>query len=195
MSRRITLSLLAIFLAISFRSQAQIPSMNPINGVLPAVLNAAGGTYDNASSYYRYEWSLGELVLVQAWAPADSSFLITQGVLQPCTDQIINSPHILIFNQGEYRLFPNPTTGKFELNFFVKIPGRMSLQLINSVGQILETRNYYYNGCCNIELFDISHRPNGVYFVVADLKPDHPRPEDRLEVIRHSGFKVIKISN
>jgi hypothetical protein len=74
MRRRITLSLLAIFLAISFSSRAQVPSLSPINGVVPAVLNTAGGTYDNALSYYRYEWSFGELVLVQSFATADSSF-------------------------------------------------------------------------------------------------------------------------
>jgi hypothetical protein len=33
-----------------------------------------------------------------------------------------------------------------------------------------------------------------VYFVVADLKPDVRRPGDNLEVIRHSGLKVIKLN-
>ncbi|MBL7731643.1 MAG: hypothetical protein JNM88_10730, partial [Chitinophagaceae bacterium] len=55
MRRRITLSLMAVFLAISFSSRAQVPSINPVNGVVPAVMNTAGGTYDNALSYYRYE--------------------------------------------------------------------------------------------------------------------------------------------
>ena len=88
MRRRITLSCLAVFLALSFQGNAQVPSLSPINGVVPAILNAAGGTYDNASSYYRYEWSFGELLLIQAFAPADSSVLVTQGVLQPCTDKL-----------------------------------------------------------------------------------------------------------
>lgn len=192
MRKKITLSCLAVFLAISF-SYGQVPSLNPVNGVLPAIANSAGGTYDNASSYYRYEWSVGELVLVQAFAPADSSFLITQGVLQPCTDEIHYSPHTLLFDKGDYKLFPNPTTGKFELNFFVKMSGQMSLQLINSMGSTLETRSYHYDGCCRIEMFDLSKYPNGIYFVVADLKPDFNRPGDNLEVIRHSGFKVVKI--
>jgi hypothetical protein len=70
----------------------------------------------------------------------------------------------------------------------------MSLQLINSMGQVLETRSYHYDGCCRIEMFDISKYPNGLYFVVADLKPDTNRPGDGLEVIRHSGLKVIKLN-
>jgi hypothetical protein len=191
MRRRITLSFLAMVLAVCF-AHAQVPSLNPINGVVPAVLNVAGGSYDNPSSYYRYEWSFGELLLVQAFAPADSSVVVTQGVLQPCTDKIGNSPFTVLFDAGDYRLFPNPTTGKFEVDFFVRTPGRMSLQLINDIGQTLMTTSYHYDGCCRIDLFDISKYPNGMYFVVADLKPDIIRPGDR-EVIRHSGLKVIKI--
>lgn len=192
MRRRITLSCLAVFLAVSF-VRAQVPSLNPINGVVPAILNVAGGTYDNPSSYFRYEWSFGELLLVQAFKSADSSIRVTQGVLQPCTDKIGYSPFTILFDAGDYRLFPNPTSGKFEVDFFVRTPGQMSLQLINSIGQILSSKSYHYDGCLRIELFDISRYPNGLYFVVADLKPDIIRPGDR-EVIRHSGLKVIKLN-
>lgn len=194
MKRRVTLSLMAIFLAISFSSKAQVPSLNPINGVVPAILNVAGGSYDAPLSYNRYEWSFGELMLIQAFAPADSAFLITQGVLQPCTDQLGVSPYTLLFETGDYKLFPNPTSGKFEVDFFIRTPGQMSLQLVNSMGQILMSKSYHYDGCCRIELFDISRHPNGVYYVVADLKPDTPRPGDNITVIRHSGFKVIKLN-
>jgi hypothetical protein len=193
MRRKITLSCLAVFLAIGF-SHSQVPSVNPLNGVVPAILNAAGGTYDNPSSYYRYEWSFGEMLLIQAFAPLDSSVLVTQGVLQPCTDKIGYSAFTLLFAEGDYKLFPNPTSGKFEVDFFVRTPGQMSLQLINSVGSILWSKSYHYDGCCRVELFDISKYPNGIYFVVADLKPDINRPGDNLQVIRHSGMKVIKLN-
>ena len=193
MRRRSTLSFLAVFLAVSI-SQAQVPSLSPVNGVVPAIINIAGGSYDNPTSYHRYEWSFGELLLVQAFAPPDSSVLVTHGVLQPCTDQIGYSAFTLLFEEGDYKLFPNPTSGKFEIDFFVRTPGQMSLQLINSIGQILMTKSYHYDGCCRIELFDISRYPNGVYFVIADLKPDINRDRDNLQVIRHSGLKVVKIS-
>lgn len=191
MRRSLTLSLLAVFLAVSF-CKAQVPSVAPWNGVVPAILNTAGGTYDNALSYHRYEWSFGEMVLIQAFAPPDSSVLVTQGVLQPCTERIGVSPYTVFFEAGDYKLFPNPTSGKFEVNFFVHTPGQMSLQLINAIGQILERRSFRYDGCCRIELFDLTGRPAGVYFVVADLKPETPRA-DGLEVIRHSGLKVVKL--
>lgn len=194
MKRRITLSCLAVFLAVSFQARAQVPSLNPVNGVVPGVFNVAGYSFDDPTRYDRYEWSFGELVLIQAFAPADSSILITQGVLQPCTDQLGYSPFTVLFEQGDYKLFPNPTPGKFELDFFVRTPGLMSLQLVNSMGQVLQSKSYHYDGCCRIEFFDISKYPNGIYYVIADLKPDIHRPGDNLEVIRHSGFKVIKLN-
>lgn len=191
MRRSLALSLLAIFLAVSF-CKAQVPSVSPYNGVVPAILNSAGGTYDNALSYHRYEWSFGELLLIQAFAPPDSSIVVTQGVLQPCTDKLGLSPFTVYFEAGDYKLFPNPTPGPFEIDFFVTTPGQMSLQLINTIGQILEKRSFHYDGCCRIELFDLTGYPAGMYFVVADLKPDMLRA-DGLEVIRHSGLKVIKL--
>jgi len=191
MRGKITLSLLAVFLAISF-CKAQVPSLNPFNGVCPAILNTAGGSYDNALSYNRYEWSFGELLLIQAFAPADSSILVTQGVLQPCTDKVGDAPFTVMWEDGDYKLFPNPTTGKFEVDFFVRTTGTMSLQLINSIGQILMKKSYHYDGCCSIEMFDLTPYPAGMYFVVADLKPDKNRVGDNINIVRHSGLKVVK---
>jgi hypothetical protein len=178
----------------SFYSPAQVPSLNPNNGIVPAVMNSGGYSYDAPSDYYRFEGSFGEMLLVQALSPADSSVLLTQGVLQPCTDQL-KGTLTLLFEKGDYKLFPNPTKGKFEVDFFVKTPGRMTLQLMNATGEVLSTKSYYYDGCCRIELFDLTRYPDGVYFVVADLKPDELRQPDQIRVIRHSGFKVIKLSD
>ena len=189
--RSFVLSLLAVFLALSF-CHAQVPSQNPYNGITPAVFNTAGGTYDNPSSYYRYEWSFGELVLVDAMAPNDSSVLLTQGVLQPCTDKG-PSAMTVIWESFDYKIFPNPTAGKFELDFFVNTAGRMSLQLMDTKGSVLEKRSYHYDGCCRIEYFDISKYPDGLYFIVADLKPDKPREGDGLIITRRGGLKVIKM--
>jgi hypothetical protein len=188
--RRIRLLCLAVFLAIGFS-----PVDAGAQSVGPSVLNTAGGTYDNPSSYHRFEWSLGELVLINTFAPPDSSVIVTQGVLQPCTDKPGNSPLTLLFDKGDYRLFPNPTTGPFEVNFFVRETGRMNLQLVDATGRVLQQRSYQYNGCCRIDLFDLTSAPNGVYMVTAELKPDRRRPGDNMKIIRRGAFRVVKISN
>lgn len=184
--RRSALFCLLAFLAISF-SHAQ--------SITPSVLNTAGGSYEPASSYHRFEWSLGELLLIETMAPSDSAIVLTQGVLQPCTEKPGKSPMTLLFESGDYRLFPNPTPGRFEINFFVRETGRMSLQLVDATGRVLQQRSYQYNGCCRIEFFDLTAYPDGLYYVIADLKPDHLRAGDNIEVIRRSGLKVIKLSN
>jgi hypothetical protein len=181
-----------LFISVSF-SHAQVPSLSPYSGVVPAVFNTVGGSYDDSGSYFRFEWSLGELLLIQTFSSADNSIYVTQGLLQPCTDKPGPSPLTVLFDNGDYKLFPNPTAGKFELNFFVRTSGQMSLQLINASGQLLEQRNSYYNGCCRIEYFDLSRYPDGLYYVIADLKPDLPR-SDGIFIVRHSGLKVVKLS-
>jgi hypothetical protein len=181
--RTFILSILAI---ISFVSTARSQSTTPF------IFNGAGGSYDNASSYYRFEWSVGEMLLVNTMNTADSSCRLLNGVLQPGTEKP-NYPYTLYFEGSDYRLFPNPTPGTFELNFFVNYPGRMVLQLTDATGRILETRSYSYDGVRRIQLFDISKYPSGLYYVIATLTPNTNRPLDNISVIRRSGLKVIKM--
>lgn len=162
--------------------------------VRPFVFNATGGAYNDPASYYRFDWSIGELTLIDAFAPPDSVILLTQGFLQPCTDIVGKSFLSSIFAPGEYRLFPNPTAGKFELDFFVRETGRMELQLTDGNGKVLERRDYAYDGCCRIEYFDLAKYPAGTYYVIAHLMPDRKR-RDNAGVSRHSGFRVVKIDN
>ncbi len=161
--------------------------------VIPFITNVAGGSYDDASSYARFEWSLGELTLIESFVSSDIA--VTHGVLQPCTEKVGASPFSLLFAPGEYRLFPNPTTSQFELNFFVRMPGQMTLELLDMTGRSLEKRSFRYNCCGRIERFDLSGYPNGTYMIMATLQPDRNRPGDNIEVIRHSGIRVVKISN
>jgi hypothetical protein len=172
--RRIILSAMAILCAISY-SFAQ--------SIAPATFNTAGGSYNNAGSYFRFEWSFGEMLLINSFAPPDSTVLVTQGVLQPCTDGT-GKPGSSVFENGDYRLFPNPTAGKFELNFFIRESGQMNLRLVDATGKVLDKRSYAYNGCCSIQLFDLSDYPVGLYYVIAELIN---------EKTRYSGFKVMKI--
>lgn len=159
-----------------------------------SVLNAAGGSYNDPNSYYHFEWSIGELTLINALAPADSIILLTHGVLQPCTEFVTKSNNSTLFAAGEYRLFPNPTAGRFELDFFVRESGRMELQLTDSYGKVLERRQYQYDGCCRIEFFNLTSYPAGTYYVIAKLSPKQ-NSNDGNATTRHSGFRVVKIGN
>lgn len=171
--RRIVLSSMALLCAVSYSFAQQ---------VTPAALNAAGGTYDNPGSYFRFEWSFGEAILIDFFASADSSLSLAQGVLQPCTDGK-GTAASTVFLESDYRLFPNPTNGRFELDFFIREAGQMNLRLVDATGKVLERRSYAYNGCCSIQMFDLTSYPAGLYYVIAELIN---------EKTRYSGFKVMK---
>jgi hypothetical protein len=181
--RKIILSALVIvgFAAIG-RSQS----------TTPFTFNSTGGTYDNPSSYYRFEWSISEMTMINTVNTADSSCRLLHGVLQPGTEKPVYPPTVL-FESGDYTIFPNPTPDRFELNFFVSHTGRMQLQLTDATGRILETRNYLYDGVRRIQLFDLGKYPSGLYYVMAKLVPDANRMFDNLKVTRWSGLKVIKM--
>lgn len=172
--RRTLLSAMAILCAISY-SYAQ--------SIAPAAINTAGGTYNNPDSYYHFEWSFGEMLVINSFAPLDSSVLLTQGVLQPCTDGK-SLPGNARWQPADYRLFPNPTTGKFEVNFFIKESGPMHLRLVDVNGKVLDRRSFMYTGCCGIYQFDLTNHPPGVYYVIAEL---------RTIFTRYSGLQVMKI--
>src|SRR5688500_19847105 len=116
--------------------------------------NAAGGSWGPAGSYYRFEWSLGESSVVHTFIPSDSSLFLTQGVLQPITEKANLSPFIIFFAKGEYFIFPNPTAGRFEVNFKVRLAGRMELQLTDLTGRIIKKRALRYLGWGHIEKYE-----------------------------------------
>ncbi len=169
-----------------------LSNLTMAQNVTPFVFNASGGTYVNADSYYQFEWSIGELTIIDPMAKLDSSLTVMHGVLQPCTDKIGKSPLFVVFEPGEFKVFPNPTKGRFEVDYFVRESGRMEIQLTDANGLVLQTKSYQYNGCCRIDYFDLTPYQNGIYFVIATLYPDTLRGGDNANVVRHSGFKVIK---
>ena len=174
-----------VFALLSYSGNSQ--------SVTPTTTNAGGGHFNNTGSYFRYyEWSIGELTLVSTVTPTDNSVVVYQGVLQPCTDRIPD-PISANFLPGDFKIMPNPTTGKFEVNFFVRENGNMQLELVDALGKTIEVRSFPYNGCCRIEPYDISRLPAGVYMISATLIP-YPNTQLNLkQVTRHSGLKIIKL--
>ncbi len=186
MKKKLTLSLMGLALLFCIRGQCQTVS--------PFTLNVAGGSYDNTASYLHLEWSLGEAAVIDYYRNADSTLAFTNGVLQPCTDVVSKSAaNILLFMGNEYKLFPNVSTGLFELDFFLKLGGQMDLQLTDAMGRVLEKRSYKYVCCDRIERYDLTTYPNGVYFINATFRPDD-KTQGRT-IMRQSTFRIVKISN
>lgn len=188
MSKILYSLLFTLFTACFFTSNASAQS------VTPTIFNITGG-YTNpgatpGTGYYQYEWSVGELTMIETFTTPN--FTLTQGVLQPCTDKVTKDPLTLLFQHGEYVLFPNPTAGRFELDLLLNVKGQLNMQLVDNIGRVIETREFHYDGCGRIERFDISRLPDGVYTLHTTLRADERR-ENGLIVTRNSGFRIVKI--
>lgn len=186
MNKKLPIVLLGTILLFCIRGQCQT--------VMPATFNVAGGFYESNTSYMKLEWSLGEAALIDYYKSPDSSLAFTNGVLQPCTEVVTRSPlNIILFPGFEYRLFPNVTSGAFELDFFIKLAGHMDLQLTDAMGRVIDKRSYKYRCCGSIERYDISKFSNGVYFIHATFRPDESVYGEQ-QAIRQSSFRVVKIN-
>jgi hypothetical protein len=167
-----------LFLA-GFKAQAQSNS--------PDVVNVAGGT--NKIGYYDFDWNIGELCLVETVSGGNT--ILTQGFLQPCTQKVTVPPLLLLFTNNEYRLFPNPNSGQFELDFMLCASGVMRLQLLDEAGRMISNREFRYEGCGHIERYDVRNLPAGVYTIHATLTPDL-EISPGIRPIRNSGFRFVK---
>jgi hypothetical protein len=184
MKKLLLSSIILLFAGLTGNAQA----------VTPVIANAGGSSYQNPSSYFRYfDWSIGELSLISTVAPADSSVVLYQGVLQPCTEKPGFSPLNANFNPEDVVIMPNPTTGKFEVNFFVRENGIMTLELMDATGRLIEKRSFRYNGNFRTEQYDITHLPAAVYLIGVTLTPDVFPVFNINQLVRHSSLKLVKL--
>lgn len=181
-------------LIVTLFAACLLPGKVAAQSVEPATFNITGGYTKPGptpgTGYYQYEWSVGELTMIETFTTPN--FTLTQGVLQPCTDKVFRDPLALIFHHGEYVMFPNPTTGKFEFDLLLNIGGQVQMQLVDNLGRVIETREFHYDCCGRIERFDINRLPDGIYTLHVTLRGDQKRG-DGLIITRNSAFRIVKV--
>jgi hypothetical protein len=177
--KRITLFLLAIFLAISF-SYAQT--------VTPQLIGVTSGTYNDASSYFRADWSVGETAVTTIATPlgGGATYVITQGFLQPYVNNF-DVNHAATFGDEEIRVFPNPATSYVEINFKTKQKGQVTFHLYNAVGQRFYSKSFTSYGLDRIEKIEMERQAAGTYVLYIELEPElGSRP-------KKGSYKIIKL--
>jgi hypothetical protein len=153
--------------------------------VSPQTFNVCGG-YVN-TGYYQLEWSVGEMSITETFGDATIGYL-TNGVLQPLTDKIASPLLDNNWDVSEIKIFPSPTRGNFEVNIMTKQQGRLEIELVDNLGQVIKTVSDYYYGYGRIERFDISSRASANYFLRISLSPNPGFTKKR------GGFKILKIN-
>src|SRR5215213_9155110 len=129
--------------------------------ITPAVINASGNSY--AHGNYAFDWSIGEMSLIDAMSSPDKTTTITNGFLQPYVFQPKISNNLLFFSADEIRIFPNPTYKTSEIDFLSNQSGTVSLTLHDANGKFLLSKNTFLSGLGTIERLDLSRFAAGTY--------------------------------
>ena len=161
---------------------------------MPQVINASGGCSQNKG--YSIEWNIGELTLINEMDAIDSSYIFTNGFIQP-TDGLVQSPlqqSALSLNKIELsaaniRIFPNPTQDIVEIDFANSTAGKISVQLSDELGHIIYTREISSYGFGLIEKINMKGLTKGVYILyIKRLNPVSGRYD-----LKSGSYKIIKL--
>ena len=152
--------------------------------VTPSIINTTGGT--NFFTFYRFEWSFGEAVAVETLSAP--TLTVTNGVLQPETHNPATTSNTPLWDKDEIILLPNPVRNMLEIDFFSKKKGRVTINLIDATGKLLDNRQFEYYGTGRIEKWNMEKYPAGVYFFNIMLQSN-----PSATVSKKGAFKVVKI--
>jgi hypothetical protein len=155
---------------------------------LHSTLNVAGATA--SKGYYSFDWSVGESTAITTIASGNS--MLTQGVLQYHSGNVVDRNFAMTWFHDEVRLFPNPVDNFLEVDFKHLVPGRIHLQLSSKSGQILWQKELDYNGVSRVEKLNMSGLPAGNYtlYILQDRVPD--RYGHRI-YYKRGAFNIVKV--
>lgn len=175
MKNKVTTVIIVFFISISCFSQS----------ITPAVINVAGG--NSQKGYYQFEWSIGEMSLVNQMASTPNLFVLTNGFLQP---YILNPAFNTLNNQfgvDEIKVFPTPASSYIEIDLFTHQQGRLKISLYNAVGQKLYTNELQTFGVDLIQRIPMNGFNGGAYMLRVELEADPNFTS------KHGIYKIIKI--
>jgi hypothetical protein len=153
--------------------------------ITPSVINSTGGTY--SLDHYILDWSIGELALVNQMESPQPKFIISNGFLQPFTQDptLVNNNNA--FGEGEILILPNPTQNILEVDFRTKQRGSVTYRLYDVQGRVILTNSFTYYGDGRIEKIDMTGFRAATYFLRIELNPVQSF------VHKVSSYKIIKL--
>jgi hypothetical protein len=155
------------------------------SSVTPRVINTTGGTF--TAGHYILDWSVGELALVNQMQSSQPKFIVSNGFIQPFTEDpsLVNIGGD--FGDGEIIILPNPTKNILEINFRTRQRGEVSYRLFDVQGRVLLTNSFHSYGFGQIEKIDMTGDRAGSYFLRIELNPELG------SVHKIGSFKIIKL--
>jgi Secretion system C-terminal sorting domain len=161
---------------------------------IPQTINASGGITKNKG--YTTQWSIGELTLVNEMDNVDSTYIITNGFIQP-TDGLVPPPiqqsalslgqHVL--SSANLKIFPNPTRDILDVELLQSIMGRVVVQLSDELGHIVYTHELSLFGSGLSEKINMRGLMKGVYILYIKKL----NPVSGLYELETGSYKIIKL--
>lgn len=151
----------------------------------PSVLNAGGGTFQ--SGYFHFEWSIGELALVNQMSTSNNSIIVTNGFIQP---YILRPGALNInaqFGNDEIKVFPNPASDYAEINFFTKQQGKIKINMYDVSGKCVWSGSLMCYGVDLIERISLGRFENSSYMLKIDLEANPGFSS------KHGVYKIVKV--
>lgn len=153
--------------------------------ITPQTINSTGGSERKGN--VRIDWSVGEMSLVNKLSDDYTGWIITNGFIQPFTDNPASVNNAVAFDQNEIRILPNPTRGKIEINVNTKQQGRVSIHLYDALGTLLYVKQVTGYGYGLIETIDLTRYAHGTYMLKIELTPSAGFVKKR------GSYKITKI--
>lgn len=151
----------------------------------PCVINTSGGCYQAGNDCY--EWSIGELVLVNEMTAYDGKFIVTNGFLQPFAknEQVVNTPAAL--RDHEIRILRNPVKDVLGVQFFTHETGKLALSIYDERGYIKYYRVLNVSAGGVTESVNMINYANGNYMLKAEFVSTSQTN------LKTRSYKIVKI--
>ena len=147
--------LLAIVCAQTFSQSSQ-----------PNVINSSGGSNDIDS--YSYEWSIGELVLVNEMVEKDGKYVLTNGFLQPYS---LNGKPVTpaTFKGHEIRMLHNPVKTGLGVQLTTNEAGKLRLKVYDERGYVKYSNDTDVPAGVTTKTISMIDCASGNYFLRAEF--------------------------
>ena len=156
-------------------------------GGTEGVINSSGGSHEADNT--TYEWSVGEISLVNTSQSNDGKLTLTQGFLQPMYGIPSRSRKPVAYFENEVRILPNPATEKLVVHYKIPETGKLKMTLYNETGKLVFRKTIENSGQDSFETIYVSNLPNGTYILNIRITPT-----DDKQSPRSNSFKIVKIS-
>lgn len=147
------------------------------------VINSTGGSGKKAVFFF--DWSVGELSLINTLKNADSSFYLTSGLLQPAA--VAGKPVVnYSLSRDEVNMYPIPTADKLFVTVSPKQKGQIRIYLYDQKAGLVFSKIYPSTSIV-FEAIPMNSLVNGLYTLRVELYPENSDP-------RISSYPIMKIN-